>query len=132
MSGHQEANGARDMKAMLVMVHGSPREESNEAVRSVVELVRASRLFEHIEIGYLDVNQPDIPSAIDALVATGASEIVAVPYFLHTGKHVTSDLPDVLDAASQRHPSISIRMTDYLGKSRVIADILRDRARAAS
>jgi len=120
------------MKAMLVMVHGSPREEANEAVRSVVEVVRASRLFEHIEIGYLDVNQPDIPSAIDSLVATGASEIVAVPYFLHTGKHVTRDLPDVLDAASERHPSVSIRMTDYLGKSRVIADILLDRARAAS
>jgi len=119
------------MKTMLVMVHGSPREESNEAVRSVVEIVRVSRLFEHVEIGYLDVNQPDIPSVIDSLVATGATEVIAVPYFLHTGKHLTKDLPDVLDEASRRHPHVSFRMTDYLGHSRVMADILRDRARAA-
>lgn len=120
------------MKTMLVMVHGSPREESNDAVRSVVQIVRASRLFEQVEIGYLDVNQPDIPSAIDSLVATGATEVVAVPYFLHTGKHVTKDLPDVLDEASLRHPHVSIRMTDYLGHSRVITDILRDRAVTAT
>lgn len=113
------------------MAHGSPREESNEAVRKVVGLARETAGFELVEVGYLDVNQPDIPAAIEMLIERGASEIVAVPYFLHTGKHVLRDLPDLLDSASLRHPGVSISMTDYIGHSPVIADILRDRAREA-
>lgn len=119
------------MRALLVMVHGSPREESNEAVRRVVDLARDRGEWEAIEIGYLDVNQPDIPAAVDALVLRGAREIVAVPYFLHSGKHLLRDLPDALDECQVKHPSLRITMSDYLGHSPVMADILRDRALGA-
>jgi sirohydrochlorin ferrochelatase len=120
------------MRAMLVMVHGSPREESNDAVRRVVAAARSRGGWDAIEIGYLDVNQPDIAAAVDLLVEQGASEIVAVPYFLHSGKHLLRDLPDALDECTQRHAGVRITMSDYLGHSPLMADILRDRAKRAS
>lgn len=119
------------MKALLVMVHGSPLEESNDDVRKVVEMIRSRKTYPLVEIGFLDVNRPTIPEAIDGCVGRGATEIVAVPYFLHAGRHVYLDLPNLLEEASQRHRTISIRMGDYLGRDPILARLLVERAREA-
>lgn len=120
------------MKALLVLAHGSPRPEANEDIRKVAEVVRARNAWPHVSIGYLDCNEPDIPTAIDECVAAGATEIIAVPYFLHSGKHFLQDLPDLLDAAAERHPDVTILMGDYIGHEPQIADILMDRVNAAT
>lgn len=119
------------MIALLVMVHGSPRPESNDDMYAVVEEVRRGGKFDVVEVGFLDVNQPDLPSAIAACVARGATRIVAVPYFLHSGKHVTKDLPDILEEAAGRYPDLEIVMGDYLGHDDAIMDVLRDRVHEA-
>lgn len=119
------------MTTLLVMVHGSPRPESNDDMYAVVEEVRRSGKFDAVEVGFLDVNQPDLPTAIATCVERGATRIVAVPYFLHSGKHVTKDLPDILEAAAARYPDVEIMMGDYLGHDDAIMDVLRDRVREA-
>lgn len=119
------------MKALLVMVHGSPIEESNDDVRRVVEVIRSRKIYPIVEIGFLDVNQPTIPESVDLCVRAGATEIVAVPYFLHAGRHVYVDLPELLEEAARKYPNISIRMGDYLGRDFILATLLIDRAASA-
>ncbi len=116
------------MKALLIMVHGSPRAESNEDVQKVVALVRSAGTYPIVEVGFLDVNQPDIPTAIATCASAGADTIIAFPYFLHTGKHVTGDLPRALLAAQTVHPDITFLMTDYLGLHEKLGGILLERA----
>lgn len=118
-------------RALLVMVHGTPRPESNGDMYRVVDRVRGSGRFEIVEVGFLDLNEPDIPTAIERCVAAGASEIAAVPYFLHSGRHVTRDLPHLLDDASQRHPDVKITMGDFIGSRPEITRALTDRFREA-
>jgi sirohydrochlorin ferrochelatase len=113
------------MKAILLIAHGSPRPEANEDVVRVAELVRARVPL--VVVGYLDCNQPDIPTALDACVAAGASAIAAVPYFLHSGRHFLLDLPALLDEGAQRHPGVTITMGDYIGHLPELAGVLRDR-----
>lgn len=120
------------MKALLILAHGSPRPEANEDIVKVADVVRAKAIWPIVTVGYLDCNQPDIPAAIDECVAAGATEIAAVPYFLHSGRHFLKDLPELLDAASERHPGVSILMGDYIGHEPQIADVLMDRVRAAT
>jgi sirohydrochlorin ferrochelatase len=112
------------MKALLVMAHGSPRVEANDDVFAVVAALRGRNRYDAVETGFLDVNQPDIPTAIEQLVSRGATSIVAVPYFLHTGKHVVRDLPNLLEASQQRHPDVIITMGDYLGHDESIDEVL--------
>ncbi len=119
------------MKALLVMAHGSPRPEANESILRVADVLRARNAFPFILVCYLDCNEPDIPRGVDQCVAAGAREIVAVPYFLHSGKHFLRDIPALLEEAAQRHPGVSIRMTDYVGHMPALADVLRDRVRDA-
>lgn len=117
------------MKALLVMAHGSPRPEANEDVVRVAEVVRARNVYPFVLVAYLDCNEPDIPAGLDQCVAAGATEILAVPYFLHSGKHFLRDIPALLEEALQRHPGLSIRMGDYVGRMPAMAAVLRDRVR---
>ena len=118
------------MKALLVIAHGSPRPQANEDVLRIADLIRARGAYPIVVVGFLDCNQPDIPAAVEECVAAGATSIDAVPYFLHSGKHFFIDVPEMLDAAAARHPGLTVRMGDYIGRAAQIADVLRDRARA--
>lgn len=113
------------MKALLIMAHGSPRPEANDDIRAVAEVVRERGIFALVTIGYLDCNAPDIDTAIDEAVAAGARSITAVPYFLHTGKHLLRDLPAALRSGIERHPGIEITLGRYLGSQPQMAAILR-------
>ena len=115
------------MKALLVIAHGSPRPEANEDIARLAEEIRGRNAFPLVMVGYLDCNQPDIPAAVDQCVALGASEIVAVPYFLHSGRHFLFDVPEMLEDGARRHPDVRITMGDYVGHEPQIADVLRDR-----
>ena len=119
------------MKALLILAHGSPRAEANEDIVRIAEELRARDAYPLVEIGYLDCNQPDIPAAIELCVAAGAIEIAAVPYFLHSGKHFVLDLPQLLETAAAKHPAVTIRMGDYIGRQPQLDDVLRDRVHGA-
>lgn len=112
------------------MVHGSPRPVANEDMFRVVEIIRERKQFDIVEVGFMECNEPTIDAAIDASVQHGATRVIAVPYFLHTGTHVADDLPGILDGAQVRHPHVEFAMGRYLGASTRLTEILADRARS--
>ncbi len=113
--------------ALLVMVHGSPRPESNDDMFAVVEVVRARGVYPIVEVGFMECNEPAIPDAIERCVGQGARRVVAVPYFLHTGNHVADDLPTLLEQAQARHPHVEFMMGDFLGRDSALDEIILDR-----
>lgn len=117
--------------SLLVMVHGSPKPESNDAMFRVVEQVRARREYSRVAVGFMECNAPSIPDAIEELVENGAQRIVAVPYFLHAGTHVADDLPALLEAAQDEHSDVEFLMGDYLGREPNVTNVLQARLREA-
>ncbi|MCW3062740.1 MAG: hypothetical protein JWQ02_4561 [Capsulimonas sp.] len=116
--------------ALVVMVHGSPRPASNKEMFRVVDVIKARQAFDIVEVGFMECNEPTIKDALDSCAAQGASDVTAVPYFLHTGTHVADDLPTLLDEAQARHPNIKFSMGRYLGASETVTEVLADRAAA--
>lgn len=121
-------SNTNEKTALLVMVHGSPRVESNRDMFQVVERVRERGLFHFVNVGFMELNEPTIPEAIEECVNSGARRVVAVPYFLHAGTHVADDLPGLLEEATEKYPGVTFLMGDYLGHDASIADVVRDRA----
>ena len=119
------------MKALLIVAHGSPRAEANEPVLRLEDQVRGRGAFPLVVVGYLDCNEPDIPTAIELCVSGGAEEIVAVPWFLHSGRHFLLDLPAFFDDAMHRHPGLTIRMGDYAGHLPRMREVILARVREA-
>lgn len=118
-------------QALLVMVHGSPRPESNADMFAVVDLVRRRNLYSIVEVGFMECNEPAIPEAIESCVRQGATRVIAVPYFLHAGTHVVDDLPRLLEAAGQEYSDVEFLMGDYLGREPLVIEVLRERAAEA-
>jgi sirohydrochlorin ferrochelatase len=116
--------------ALLVMVHGSPRPVANNDMFEVVEVVRERGVYPIVEVGFMEINEPSIPDAIARCVEQGAQRVLAVPYFLHTGNHVTDDLPGLLEEAQGQYPDVEFLMGDYLGHDPLLADVVTERAAA--
>ncbi|HEX2834189.1 MAG TPA: CbiX/SirB N-terminal domain-containing protein [Thermoanaerobaculia bacterium] len=120
------------MKALLIMAHGSPRPEANEDILKIGAVIRARGLYDFVHVCYLDCNEPDIATGVDQCIEAGAIDVVAVPYFLHSGKHFLRDIPNILMSAARKHPMARITMGDYVGHMPELAEVLRDRVRATS
>src|SRR4051794_16146931 len=118
-------------EALLVMVHGSPRPVANEDMFAVVELVRRRHVYPIVEVGFMELSEPSIPAGIAACVAQGATRVIAVPYFLHTGRHVADDIPALLEAAHARYPQVEFLLGDFIGHDDAIADVVRARVSEA-
>jgi len=118
-----------DLKtALLVLVHGSPQESANDEMLRVVESIRSQGIYPIVEVGFLECNDPTIPDSIDTCVRLGAERIIGVPYFLHPGKHVARDVPDLFRAAREKHTAVEFRLSDMLGASPLVTEVLLDRA----
>ena len=117
--------------ALLVMVHGSPRPAANQDVFAVVGLLRERKQFPIVEVGFMELNEPAIPEAIECCVAQGATRVIGVPYFLHAGKHVMTDLVELFEEAQMRMPQVEFLLGDYLGRQHQIDDVIRERVTRA-
>ena len=117
------------MRHLLLIAHGSRRSESNQEVRALTEALRqrAGDRFDEVSCAFLELAQPNIPSAIDACVASGASQILVVPYFLSAGRHVAKDIPAEVDAKRAEYPRVEIQLADHLGAMPGIADLILER-----
>lgn len=118
-------------EAMLVMVHGSPRPVANNDMFAVVEVLRERGVYPIVEVGFMEINEPSIPEAIARCVEQGAERVIAVPYFLHTGNHVTDDLPGLLEEAQAQYPHVQFLMGDYLGHDPLLVDVIAERVAEA-
>jgi sirohydrochlorin ferrochelatase len=56
---------------ILFVAHGTPFEEANAPIERILQRVCDRTGYQQASIGYLDCNQPDIPTAFAQLVATG-------------------------------------------------------------
>ena len=77
-----------------------------------------------VESAFLEFMTPDLATAVDTLVARGASAIVVAPVFLAAGGHVLRDLPDRLAAIAVRHPGLAVRVEPALGSLPAVVEAM--------
>jgi sirohydrochlorin ferrochelatase len=114
------------MKVMMLIAHGSRRQAANDEVRRLAERIEALDDSDYAAVrpAFLELAEPDIARGVSECVELGATEIVAVPYFLAGGRHVTADIPGELACARAGHPQVRIRMSQYLGQHESMPELL--------
>jgi len=114
------------MKSLLLVAHGSRRAESNTEIASLAERLaeKASDEFAVVEHAFLELADPLIPDGIERCIAKGATSVSVVPYFLARGTHVADDIPEQVAIKQAEYPDMDIRITDYLGTSDELVDVL--------
>lgn len=114
------------MKSLLLVAHGSRRTESNEEIATLAGRLaeKAGSRFDLVRHAYLELADPLIPDGIEQCIAAGATSVQVVPYFLARGTHVAEDIPEQVAIMQARYPDRDIRITDYLGTSDQLVDVL--------
>ena len=119
------------MNALLLVAHGSRRENSNEEIRDLTRSLRDSNKdFDCIDCAFLELAEPSIPDGLRGLIARRAKRIVVLPYFLSAGRHVVEDIPGDIDVVAREHPDIDIRQAPYLGAAPDVVELLLRQASA--
>ncbi|MEO6929601.1 MAG: CbiX/SirB N-terminal domain-containing protein [Casimicrobiaceae bacterium] len=108
--------------AMLLVAHGS----RDPAWASPFESLRAriERSQSHVELAYLEKMRPDIGTAAGSLAARGCTHATVIPLFLGQGGHVRDDLPHLLDAAMQLHPTLQLTLVAPIGEDPQVLDAI--------
>ena len=109
---------------IVLLAHGSRDARWREPVEAV-----ARRVTEHapgalVRCAYLELSQPDLPSAMAELLAAGAGSVRVVPLFLGMGKHLREDLPRLLDELRALHPQVPVELARAVGEEPEVLDLL--------
>ncbi len=119
------------IKALIILAHGSRRQESNQEIITLANAVKiiAGDEYSIVEHAYLEIAEPDLLQSIHNVVAAGISDITVLPYFLNSGNHVTRDIPALIETASAKYPACIIKASPFIGMYKGMARLILEQAR---
>ncbi len=116
----------RDL-GVIVVDHGSRREESNAMLTDVVRDFAQATGMAIVEPAHMELAEPSIATAFGRCVTRGATTVIVFPYFLLPGRHWNADIPRLAAAAAQNHPGIRYLVTAPFGLHPLMAEVMRQR-----
>lgn len=131
VSGHVTGclDGRKGKRLGVVVVdHGSRRSTANSMLDDVVTKVSSQTPYP-VFPAHLELATPTISDAIDECARHGVSHVVVVPFFLAPGRHVTHDVPSLVqDAVQKYHPNMSFSIRPHIGAHTAVIDAVVDHA----
>ncbi len=114
------------MKALLLVAHGSRRKQSNDEVETLAEKLKnnCGEQYGIVKSAFLELADVLIPDGIEQCIEDGATSITILPYFLNSGRHVVTDIPNIINTCTIQHPNINISLAPHLGASDLMIDLL--------
>jgi sirohydrochlorin ferrochelatase len=121
----------KDKRALLLIAHGSRREEANADLSALVTEMRNQGEFDIVEGAFLELEWPTIEEMAHRCVGKGAQRVVLAPYFLSAGVHVRQHLADTRAKLSKKYPETEFVLAEPLGLHPLLFEIVAQRAREA-
>jgi sirohydrochlorin ferrochelatase len=114
---------------IVIVDHGSRREESNRMLEQIAALFAARFSATHriIEPAHMELAEPSIETAYSRCVERGANRVIIAPFFLGPGKHWTQDIPRLTADAAARFPQTTYHVAPTLGIDDLILELLHKR-----
>src|ERR1041384_7146010 len=116
------------MRAILIIDHGSTRAEANQMLAKAADLLQ-QMVGDDVLVRYahMELAEPTIGQGFAGCVRAGATEVIAFPYMLSPGKHVTRDVPRLVADAARDFPHVTYRVTDAFGVHEKLAEVIAER-----
>ncbi|MGH9967139.1 MAG: uroporphyrinogen-III C-methyltransferase [Pyrinomonadaceae bacterium] len=112
-----------EMKSgVLVVGHGSRREEANRDVREAARRIGECGGFALVEAAFLEIEHPNVSEGFRSLVQKGARSITVHPYFLSPGRHTRGDLPREVGVVAGCFPGVRYQITEPLSAHRLVIE----------
>lgn len=141
-------SNSKNKIGVLLVGHGSRLPYGKDVISELAEIYRQKTEYP-VEIGFMNMSKPSIPTSINKLAERGVEKIVVTPVFLADGVHTTQDIPRILglenggessghghhhkhdEEPEDFHFHGEIIYTKPLGADSRIAEIIKDRVNNA-
>jgi sirohydrochlorin cobaltochelatase len=111
---------------LVLFGHGARDVRWREPFERLAEKLRAARGVSGdtapVVLAFLELMEPDLPSAVGRLAAEGCDVVTVVPVFFGQGGHVREDLPLIVDQCREGFPSVEIRCAVAVGEDEGVLD----------
>ncbi len=114
-------------RALLLVDHGSRRQEANANLMRAKEAVQAESPDLIVHVAHMELAEPSVLDGFAACVAEGAEEVVVFPWFLANGRHVREDIPRLAKEAAEKY-GVLHRVTSPFGVHPLMAQLALARA----
>jgi sirohydrochlorin cobaltochelatase len=101
---------------LIVFAHGSRDPLWKAPIERVAQAVQHQSPHTPVLCAYLELCQPDLPTATAQLLAAGVRHITLMPLFLGMGRHAREDLPGLVTALRQQHPHVVFTLAPSVGE----------------
>ncbi len=109
---------------IVLFGHGSRDPLWHLPMQAVAQRIGALNPGVLVQCAYLELTQPDLPTATLSLMAAGAKFITVVPLFLGVGKHAREDLPVLVNSLQLQHPTVTFKLQCAVGEDPRLIDQL--------
>ncbi len=119
----------KERSGVLVVGHGSRRQEANDDVRQAAYMIGERGGFPLVEAAFLEIEHPNVATGSKRLVERGAQAITVHPYFLSPGRHTRGDLPREVHAVAANYPEVTFAISEPLNAHHLVIEAAIERIR---
>jgi sirohydrochlorin ferrochelatase len=112
------------LEAIILLGHGSRVPEAGKDMARVAERLKEKFGYPLVEVCFMSRLGPHFPEIFEKCVRRGASRVVVIPYFLHTGLHILLDIPEMLQEEAQKFPQVELIFGRSLGFDESLVDLV--------
>ncbi|MGY8903303.1 MAG: sirohydrochlorin chelatase [Burkholderiales bacterium] len=107
---------------IVLFAHGSRDPLWSAPMQAVAAQITQMQPALPVRCAYLELCEPDLPTATAQLLAAGCTTVRVLPLFLGVGKHARQDLPELIDQLRQQYPAVRFEVQASVGEDpRMIA-----------
>ena len=107
----------------LIVGHGTRDAAGQAEFHAAVAQIAAACPGILVQPCFLELVEPSIPDAIERMVAAGVERVIAAPLLLFAAGHAKRDVPDAIEAARQRFPTVHFAQAAHLGCHQALLEI---------
>jgi len=115
------------LHGIVLFGHGARDSRWAEPFSRLADKLRAAHgAAGPVSLAFLELMEPDLPTAVASQVALGCSAVTVVPVFFGQGGHVRRDLPAVIELCQAAHPDVQIRCSTAVGEDDAVLDAVAE------
>ena len=111
-------------EAIILLGHGSRVPGASRDMEAVAG--RLKEKYEHalVEICFMSRLGPHFPEVLKHCVESGATKVIVIPYFLHTGLHILLDIPEMMQEEAKKFPDVELILGQRLSFDEALVDLV--------
>lgn len=113
-------------RALVLFAHGARAQSWAAPFERLRDQSQARLPGVQVRLAFLELMEPRLPAAVEALVGEGVDDITVVPVFLGQGGHLLRDLPQLAEGIRAAHPELRLQVAGAIGEDPAVQAAMTD------